>query len=118
MYTDREKLDDQLLEVLSCMGRVWFAHWSRTQVSVALSSAEAELNASVKAACEAIGMKQPCGHLGMPVIIKMFGDSSAMTGTLSRKGSGKVKTLGDTTALASGARSFGKRGFFSKFIET
>ena len=74
-------------------GSCLVAHWSRTQVSVALSSAEAELNAAVKAACEAIGMKQLCGHLGMPVTIKMFGDSSAMKGTLSRKGSGKVKHL-------------------------
>ena len=38
-------------------------------------------------------MKQLCGHLGMPVTIKMFGDSSATKGTLSRKGSGKVKHL-------------------------
>ena len=58
-------------------GSCLVAHWSRTQVSVALSSAEAELNAAVKAACEAIGMKQLCEHLGMPVTIKMFGDSSA-----------------------------------------
>ena len=65
-------------------GSCLVAHWSRTQVSVALSSAEAELNAAVKVAC---------GHLGMPVTIKMFGDSSAMKGTLSRKGSGKVKHL-------------------------
>ena len=38
-------------------------------------------------------MKQLCGHLGMPVTINMFGDSSAMKGTLSHKGSGKVKHL-------------------------
>ena len=38
-------------------------------------------------------MKQLCGHLGMPATIKMFGDSSAMKGTLSRKGSGRVKHL-------------------------
>ena len=50
-------------------GSCLVAHWSRTQVSVALSSAEAELNAAVKAACEAIGMQQLCGHLGMPVTI-------------------------------------------------
>ena len=74
-------------------GSCLVAHWSRTQVSVALSSAEAELNAAVQAACEAVGMKQLCGHLGMPVTIKMFGDSSAMKWTMSRKGSGKVKHL-------------------------
>ena len=33
-------------------GSCLVAYWSRTQVSVALSSAEAELNAAVKAACE------------------------------------------------------------------
>ena len=37
-------------------GSCLVAHWSRTQVCVALSSAQAELNAAVKAACEAIGM--------------------------------------------------------------
>ena len=67
------------------------AHWSRTQVSVALSCAEAELNAPVKAACEAIGLKQLCEHLGMLVNVKMLRDSAAMKETLSRKGSGKVK---------------------------
>ena len=65
-------------------GSCLVAHWSRTRVSVVLSSAEAELNASVKAACEAIGMKQLCGHLGMPVIVKMFGDSSAMKRYLAK----------------------------------
>ena len=47
----------------------------------------------MKAAYEAFGTKQLCGHLGMPVTIKMFGDSSAMKGTLSRNGSDKVKHL-------------------------
>ena len=41
---------------------------------VALSSAEAELNASVKVACEAPEMKQMCIHLGMLGVVKMIGD--------------------------------------------
>ena len=115
VYTDSDWAGCQRTRRSTTGGAVMYgsclvAHWSRTQVSLALSSAEAELNAAVKAACEAIGMKQLCGHLGRPVTIKMFGDSSATKGTLSRKGSGKVQTLRDTTALASGAHSLRKRG--------
>ena len=98
VYTDSDWAGCQRTRRSTTGGAVMYgsclvAHWSRTQVSLALSSAEAELNAAVKAACEATGMKQLCGHLGMPVTIKMFGDSSATKGTLSRKGSGKVKHL-------------------------
>ena len=85
VYTDSDWAGCQRTRRSTTGGAVMYgsclvAHWSRTQVSVALSSAEAELNAAVKAACEAIGMKQLCGHLGMPVTIKMFSDSSAMKG--------------------------------------
>ena len=98
VYTDSDWAGCQRTRRSTTRGAVMYgsclvAHWSRIQVSVALSSAEAELNAAVKAACEAFGMKQLCGHLGMPVTIKMCSDSPAMKGTLSRKGSGKVKHL-------------------------
>ena len=39
-------------------------HWSRTQAGVALSSAEAELNATVKLGCEVLGIRQFCGEMG------------------------------------------------------
>ena len=79
-------------------GSCLIAHSSRTQVSVTLSCAEAELNAAVKAACEALGMNRFCAHFGITVDVKMFemfGDSFATQGTLRRKGFGKVKHLDD-----------------------
>ena len=36
-------------------------HWSRTQAGVALSSAEAELNATLKIGCEMLGIRQFVG---------------------------------------------------------
>ena len=61
VYTDSEWAGCQRTRRSNTGGAVMYgsclvAHWSRTQVSVALSSAEAELHAAVKAACEAIGM--------------------------------------------------------------
>ena len=69
------------------------AHWARTQVGVALSSGEAELNAALKVGCEALCMKIMAEELCMNVGIELFGDSSAAKGTLARQGSGKVKHL-------------------------
>jgi len=69
------------------------AHWARTQIGVALSSGEAELNAALKAGCEAIGVQVMSEELGISISINMFGDSSAAKGTLSRQGSGKIKHL-------------------------
>ena len=37
---------------------------SRTQAGVALSSAEAELNAALKMGCEKLGMSQFCSEFG------------------------------------------------------
>ena len=61
VYTDSE-WEGFLNTRRSKYGSCLTAHWSRTEVSVALSSAEAELNASVKAACEALGTAQMLGH--------------------------------------------------------
>ena len=61
-------------------------HYSRTQAGVALSSAEAELNAALK-----MGFER---ELGDNVDMKINGDSSAVKGILPRRGCGKVKHLG------------------------
>ena len=70
-------------------------HWSRTQQLVALSSAEAELNASIKAAQEALGLRQMATEVGMwcTGMVEVRGDSSANDGILKRVGSGKIKHL-------------------------
>ena len=70
-------------------------HWSRTQQLVALSSAEAELNAGIKAAQEALGLKQMALEVELPCVeaCRIRGDSSAADGIIKRAGSGRVKHL-------------------------
>ena len=68
-------------------------HWARTQQLIALSSAEAELNASVKAAQEGMSLAHLEEELGRQVIVRLLGDSSANNGIIQRQGSGKVKHL-------------------------
>ena len=66
--------------------------WSRTQQLVALSSAEAELNASVTAQ-EGLSPKHLAEEFGDLVFLRLRGDSSANDGILKRSGTGKVKHL-------------------------
>ena len=68
-------------------------HWSRTQQLVALSSAEAELNATVKGGCESLGLKHMIEELGFQMEVLIMGDSSANDGILHRAGTGKIKHL-------------------------
>ena len=67
-------------------------HNSRTQAGVALSSAEAELNAASKMGCEFFGISQFC-KLGDNVNMKINGDFSAVKGILARRGCEKVKHM-------------------------
>ena len=75
------------------LGKHLVAHWARTQVGIALSSGEAELNAALKVVCEAIGVEVMGRELGYELKIDAAGDSSAALGTMSRQGSGKIKHL-------------------------
>ena len=68
-------------------------HWSNTQANVALSVAEAELNAIVKGAVESIGMKHMGSECGHDMDMNIYTDSSAATGILHRSGCGKLKHL-------------------------
>ena len=68
-------------------------HWSRTQQVVALSSAEAELNAICKAAQEGLGTKHMSEEVNMPVKLTIFTDSSAARGIIRRQGAGRIKHL-------------------------
>ena len=69
------------------------AHWSRTQQLIALSSAEAELNASIRAGQEGLGIRHFSSELGTPHSAEILGDSSAAYGINVRAGSGRVKHL-------------------------
>jgi hypothetical protein len=69
------------------------AHWSSTQSTVALSSAEAELNALIKAASETLGVLNMLKAMGKEFECQIFTDSSAANGIVHRLGCGKVKHL-------------------------
>ena len=69
------------------------SHWSRTQQCVALSSGEAELNSTLKLACEGLGLKYSLNEIQINLDLELHGDSSASQGTLHRLGSGKIKHL-------------------------
>ena len=75
------------------LGSHLIAHWSSTQATVALSVAEAELNALVKASAEAIGMMAMTRDCGDIKDAELFTDSSSAKGIIHRKGCGKLKHL-------------------------
>ena len=77
-----------VMKGLHCIGQ-----WSRTQQLIALSSAEAELNASVRAGQEGIGIINFSTETGTPHGAEILGDSSAAHGINMRVGSGRVKHL-------------------------
>ena len=58
--------------------------WSRTQTNIALSSAEAELYAEVKAASETLGLASMLKDLGMSCPARIMGDASAALGIISQ----------------------------------
>ena len=80
------------------IGQHLIAHWSSTQSVIALSSAEAELNALVKMISEALGLRNLLRAMGREHRIRVSTDSSACKGIVQREGCGKVKHL-DTRQL-------------------
>ena len=69
------------------------AHWSRTQVTVALSSGEAEPNAALKGAAELLGANELMREHNAPMGLRLEGDSVACQGIVSREGCGRIKHL-------------------------
>ena len=72
--------------------------YSSTQANIALSSAEAELHATVVAASEGLGMKAMAKDFGMSLDPYLNVDASAAIGIMQRKGLGKLRHL-DTQSL-------------------
>ena len=72
--------------------------FSRTQSNIALSSAEAELYATVTAASEGMGLTAMAKDYGKERVTHMHVDATAAIGIAERKGLGKVRHL-DTQAL-------------------
>ena len=67
--------------------------WCKLQSNIALSSCEAELNASLKGAVEGLNVQRLAAALGdeLPLVLKT--DASAARGVLMRQGVGNVRHL-------------------------
>ena len=69
-------------------------HWSKLQSNIALSSGEAELNATVKGLSEVIGLYNLIEEtMKVKPQISLFPDASACKGMLLRHGAGRIKHL-------------------------
>ena len=75
------------------MGKHCIKTWAKTQATIAKSSAESELYACVKGACEALGMVTMMKELGREVVAVLHIDSSAAKGIIERTGLHKVRHL-------------------------
>ena len=68
--------------------------WSNRQVTVALSSAEAEFYASTKAAVEILGVESLMADMGREVEAKeVFTDSNSARAMASRRGLGRTRHI-------------------------
>ena len=68
-------------------------HWSSTQATIALSVAEAELNALIKAAVEMTGAYNLGCEINIFRACRIVTDSNSAKGICQRQGAGKVKHL-------------------------
>eukprot|EP00973_Karenia_brevis_P091432 12407404-Karenia_brevis.AAC.1 len=81
-----------------CIGCHLIKSWSKTQSLIALSSAESELYACIKATAEGLGIAAAMRDFGEEVSGRVYADASAALGIISRKGLGKVRHI-DTSYL-------------------
>jgi hypothetical protein len=76
----------------------WLKSWAKSQSTVALSSAESELYACIKASSEGLGMMSMLKDFGIEVQGDILSDASAALGIIARSGLGKMRHL-DTNFL-------------------
>ena len=89
---------------LVMLGPVVLTHWSKTQTTVALSSAEAEFNGVVKGLIEGVSIFNLFEELWQrPPEFILHTDASACKGMLLRTGVGKLKHLSTKQLWAQGA---------------
>ena len=74
-------------------GRHTIKAYSKTQTTVCLSSAEAELGGIVTAASTSLGLQSVAKDLGLEWTIELRADASAAIGICRRRGLGKVRHL-------------------------
>ena len=74
-------------------GLHYIKSWSKTQSLVALSSAESELYAIVKASSETLGLRTIFGDLNKKFTSTILSDASAALGIIQRQGLGKLRHI-------------------------
>ena len=79
-------------------GQNCLKHWSKTQSTIALSSAEAELHGISAGASQALGMRSIGRDLGMELTLTILTDAAAAVGIVRRRGLGRIRHL-DVTDL-------------------
>ena len=79
-------------------GKHTMKHWSSTQTSTALSSAEAEFAGVIRGSGQGLGYQSLLRDLGINAPLRVWTDSSAAIGICSRQGLGKLRHL-DTHTL-------------------
>ena len=75
------------------LGRHCIKTWSKTQGLIAKSSAEAELYAAVRAACEALGVQTLMADFGQEIGARVHIDASAAKSIIEREGLDKVRHI-------------------------
>ena len=73
-------------------------HWSSTQSTISLSSAEAELHGIANGCSQGLGLQSVARDLGCDLKILILTDASAAIGIVRRRGLGRVRHL-DVTDL-------------------
>ena len=68
-------------------------HWSVTQLTIALSSGEAELGGICRGASIALGLQSLAADLGIRLGVHLHTDATAAIGICRRRGHGKIRHL-------------------------
>jgi hypothetical protein len=74
-----------------CIGDHCLKTWSKTQATIATSSAEAELYAATRGTQEAMGVTTMLGEMGFNIQCRLMCDASAALAIIQRRGVGKTK---------------------------
>ena len=77
-------------------------HWSGTQASRALSTAEAEHHAVVTGVAQGLGMQSMMTDLGLSARVRVWTDSNAAKAIASRRGHGNTRPFLIEVLMAAG----------------
>ena len=75
------------------VGRCCIKSWSKTQGTIAQSSAESELIATVKGETEALSLISLAADMGIELTARLHIDANAALGIVERRGVGRVRHL-------------------------